>query len=178
MTATIIVAQNEPHAVRNDLIRDRHHQRAPAIIRRRILRRQHRCDRRQFGAGSREIDTGVQPGECEQIPRIALVCCGFRPERNPHLLRFGKTESRRHHANDGVRLAIDFDAPADDARIAVIAALPDFVAEHHDRFGARPVIIFAEGAAEDRLDTESGKQVRRDCRARDKLRILTIGERR
>ena len=59
----------------------------------------------------------------------------------------------------------------------MIAALPDFVAEHHDRFGARPVVILAEVAAEHRLDAESGEEVRRDGRALYTLRLITIGER-
>ena len=59
----------------------------------------------------------------------------------------------------------------------MIAALPDFVAEHDDRFGAWPVIILAEVPAEDRLDAESGEEVRRDGRALHTLCLITIGER-
>ena len=57
------------------------------------------------------------------------------------------------------------DRAPDDAGIAVVARLPDLVAEHHHRLGARPIVLRTEVAAEDRRLSEQLEQVPGDRRA-------------
>jgi hypothetical protein len=71
----------------------------------------------------------------------------------------------RHHADDGRRVPVDADLPADDGAIATVSVLPKFVREHRDLFRAGLFVGGTEVAAEQRCDAEHAEQVRADVRA-------------
>ena len=59
--------------------------------------------------------------------------------RYPELHMLRKIEGRRHNTNDGVRLRIERQRPADDVGIAAEALLPETAPDHDGRSGARLV---------------------------------------
>ena len=79
-------------------------------------------------------------------------------QRNPQIRRIAAQrfaeESRRRHADDGERVALDDERGADDRWIAAVGALPDVVAQHDDRRRRRRVVRGAEHAAAERTDAK------------------------
>ena len=78
----------------------------------------------------------------------------------------GKFKIARHDANDDVRLAIEKDRGPEDVGPALVMALPQAVTEHDDRL---LLLVFGlgEGAAEERLDLERGKDLTAHANAMD-----------
>ena len=68
----------------------------------------------------------------------------FLLERNPQIRRIAAQrlaeESRRRHAGDRERVALDDERGADDRRVAAVGALPDMMAHHDDRRRRRRVV--------------------------------------
>ena len=71
-------------------------------------------------------------------------------------------------ADDRVRLAIELDVAADDARVAVEARPPEPFA-HDDGVGATIVVFLRERPTDDRLDPEHVEKARHDPLPRDRL---------
>src|SRR5262249_38220487 len=88
----------------------------------------------------RVIEIGGQLDSCQAQcrPKTSARVLG-RPFRR-------KRESRRHHANDLVRLTVKLHGPADYGRIRAITALPQRVAEK-DHPRAKAVLVFGKDPA-------------------------------
>jgi hypothetical protein len=120
------------------------------------------CERRTDGGQLRARRGAVEPrpkaAEDAEEPRIPLGCGGVERERRPEL-RVSRPERREaeslgHHAHHRVALAVEGDAPADDARIAAEAPRPQLVAEDDDVIAPRPAVVRGEGATEGWPDAE------------------------
>ena len=109
--------QHEPHgAEQRD--RERHGQRraialrsddavrSPLRLRFGIARLESLRDRAHLGVGCLERDAGCEARDDAEVALVARDASGVRRERNPQLGEFRKLESRRHHADDGVRDAV------------------------------------------------------------------------
>ena len=76
--------------------------------------------------------------------RAAVVVAdglGVEHDRLPHLnRRIGELKVRRHYAGDLRRQAVEHDAAAGDAGIAVEASRPQRMADQHDRVRARLLV--------------------------------------
>ena len=81
----------------------------------------------------------------------------------------------RHHADNRGSLSVNPDRLPDDVRIAVKIALPDFVTEDRDLFGARLVVVGREIATDDRRDADDLEEIFRHVSAGVALRIVVIG---
>jgi hypothetical protein len=69
------------------------------------------------------------------------------------------TKPRRHNADAGIRMAVEFEGSADDAGLAVEVGLPHVVAEHGHVVFAGLVFARAVGAAEDGRDAEDIEEI-------------------
>ena len=132
--------------------------------------------RREGGADGVEIR--LRPGnghparetaDGAEDPLIALVVgqSGRSPQRLPQLRPLRELEAGGHHADDGRRRIVDADDPAEHLRVRAVAVRPDAVSEHRHGRCAGAVVLGREVAAEQRLDPEQAKGVRRDARAEE-----------
>ena len=83
----------------------------------------------------------------------------------------------RHHADHGVRLAVERDRLPDDARVGGEATTPESLAEQHDRRSAGLVLRRRERPSEKRLHSEDRKVTRRYTSADQTFRLRLAGER-
>ena len=93
-------------------------------------------------------DAGFQPRHCMHpviIPRHVL---GLEGKRSPQILPSSIKGPGRHDSNDGVGLAIQLDAMANNGGVRSPTVLPDSVAQNHFVLLARLVLIGREGAAQ------------------------------
>ena len=72
-------------------------------------------------------------------------------ERKPDFCRPRRKHLRRHHADDGVKLAAKVEGASQDAGIAVENSLPKPVADHRHQGPARSIFLLGENAPELRL---------------------------
>src|SRR5580704_8410459 len=87
--------------------------------------------------------SGLKPGHDAVIVHIApaLSLFGCKRHRHPQIGRGvapgsaskRKFEGIRHHADDGIWLAVQLDRPAKDGRIPAIRLLPQAVTQDYDR---------------------------------------------
>ncbi len=117
-----------------------------------------------------------------QRPRPArppVQILGVEGERRPELSagRGRELEVRRHDANDRVRLCVELNRSADDARFRAEDAPPERVAQDDDPRRAEQPFFGKKRAAEPRVRLEDGEQLRRSPDARDADRIAGSRER-
>ena len=89
----------------------------------------------------------------------------------------GKRKRGRHHANHLDRVAVEFEATADDRRIAAEPPLPEAVVDHDHTVRSRPRLVGRERAAVERRHAESGEEVVRNRHAADALRVAGASQR-
>jgi len=87
----------------------------------------------------------------------------------------------RHHADDGETLVVQRDRLTKNLRRPIEDALPNSVADDCDRWSAGFVFFFAKDTADFRGDADDIKEIARDRRSGDALRIAartasTLGE--
>src|SRR6476619_6707018 len=68
---------------------------------------------------------------------------------------------RRKNADDSPARAVEIDRAANDGWVGIETSPPERIADHQDMRGARFVFIFAEEAADLRLNAQGGKETRR-----------------
>jgi hypothetical protein len=142
-----------------------------------VLLRQRAADPRDFGVRLLEGDPAPQPPDHAEHAVVARRLTRGRRQRHPQLRRVREPEPRRHHARDGVPLAVDAHAPADHRRVASEAPPPEPVSDqyHTLRLGA---LVVGEGAAQHRGDAQHGQQVPGQWHAPHPLGVATLaGER-
>src|SRR5689334_4704116 len=120
-------------------------------------------------------DAGLEPADdTEEIGRGSLrVECERRPEIdiNPWILKL-----RRHHAHDLGRRVVQAERAADDVLIRAEASLPESVTKDADGILAGRVFAFLKRAAEDRINAEDFKKIRRHVGVRKAFRFAVAGE--
>ena len=126
--------------------------------------RRDRCVRRQTATrGQRALATGGGVFE--------------RHHRDPELRDLRKLKTGRHHPNHGVGRAVDDQHAADDRLVGGVAALPEAVAQHHDRRRPGPIVVRCELPADHRMHTEQRKEVPRHRRSLEPLGFDAFGNR-
>ena len=107
-----------------------------------------------------------------QVPARREACDRLHEMRRAHVLAHVPAEPLpdvdvarivkpiRHHAEDGVGLAIERQPLADDRGIGVIARAPQSRADDRDRIRGKQMPVLREAGAELRRDAEDGKQIR------------------
>ena len=83
----------------------------------------------------------------------------------------GEHKRPGHHADDGIRTAIDHHRAADDRRIGAERSPPQSIAQHDHRATAL-VLLQGEGAPQDGCGTEDVEQRRRGAKRGDALRSI------
>src|SRR5581483_1081286 len=109
-------------------------------------------------------DAGLQPPDDVQEfhAQAALALLRRERQRHPEVGEGWEAESGRHHADDGVVVAVERNGAAEHATIATEPLLPQAVAEHGDAIASWFVFLWREGAPEHGRYTHSGEE--RRCR--------------
>ena len=131
-------------------------------------------NRLQLVAALVERPPGSEPSEHLEIAALAGGALRHRGQRNPRVLQERELDPRRQHADHRVGQRVHGDRPADDRGVAVVAAPPQLVAEHHDAGGSRPIVIGGEVAAERRGDAQHREQAPVDRRAEHALGLVSV----
>src|SRR5258708_7743371 len=71
----------------------------------------------------------------------------------------GKRKPGRHNTNNGRLLAIEKYRLADDVSVSTESAQPQPVAEKHDVFRSRCILLGQENSTQPRLDAQNRKQI-------------------
>src|SRR5580658_4853900 len=95
--------------------------------------------------------------------------------RHPKLAILIRRKVQRHHAENGVLLAIQPDAAANDPAIGREVALPHAVPKHHNVIVTGLSIARLKAASEDRIYSEQRKKIR--CSHRPPNTLGTISAR-
>ncbi len=105
-----------------------------------------------------------QPADDRRVIDEALVVGKviLAESKRHQKLHFGirKHESRRHHADDAIALAIQVQIPPDDLWIGIEAVAPQRVGQHHNPIVARGSFVGSEYSAQRRTHAQGGKQRR------------------
>jgi hypothetical protein len=84
---------------------------------------------------------------------------------------------RRRHAEHGEGISVDLERSAQDRRIATEPALPEVMAQDHERRRARPIpVVRREQAAEVSACAEDAEEVRRHHGAEAALGAVSIAK--
>ena len=81
-------------------------------------------------------------------------------DREPGIHAMRRIHLARHHAGDGERLTVKIDRAPNNLGIPVEGAVPQAIADHHQRRRARFIFIFAESAADLRRQPDHVEKVR------------------
>ena len=109
-----------------------------------------RGERAQLGVGLRVRHTRREATDDFQGAPISSLFGWVRDERDPDvdLAQVANFDRRLEHADHRDAFPIERERAADDRRIACELPLPELMAQHHHRLGARRVITGAEQSAE------------------------------
>src|SRR5580700_8225869 len=101
----------------------------------------------------------------EAFPRAADLGTRYRRLKwKPHAVSSRRhPESRRHHAHDGKRVAIQPNSLADCPRVSSHLRFPERVAHHYRAGCAGPKLVGGESAAQRWLEIEKRKEVGRNA---------------
>jgi len=137
-----------------------HHDSCARRIRVRIFSGATRRNNRELRLGLTERHTWTQTGH--ERPRRCIRPRIVAPRENRRKPDIGRIppESGRHHSDDGPRLAIEHEGPADDRRVRPELSNPGPVRYHRHRRRARHRVAGSEGASEQCGNTEEGETVR------------------
>ena len=142
------------------------HTRGDALVRGRVFARKPVHHDVEIRRGLFERDLSGHPAECVDVP-YAAVRRRRAPTNRKGLPERGQrreAEAFRHDAYHRGRNAVHAHGAADDIRVALIAALPDRMAEDDHRCGAWRLVGGREVPAEKRAQAEQREAVRRDVR--------------
>jgi hypothetical protein len=152
----------------------------------RILNFEAAANRIHFGAGLVDGDAGFQPAKNIEVvaasdwPRIDIrpdrVGRDSKGRRNPKLPIAVRDKIWRHHPDDGVRLVVQGNLPADDATIGRVPARPQLGAQDDDKVMPGLLVRWKKRAAKDGGYTEKRKQTGRGHRAADALGTVAVGK--
>ena len=150
---------------------ERVHPRLESLVRVGMVCREGRSDGDEIRLRAGDRHPVRETADGSEHPFVARVArqAGRDPERLPQLRPLRKLEAGGHHADDGRRRVVDADGSAEHVRVRAVAVRPDAMSEHHDGWRARAVVPRLEVAAEQRLDPEEAKGVRRDACAEEPL---------
>src|SRR5882762_1252644 len=81
-------------------------------------------------------------------------------QRCPQGCKIGHGKRRRHHADNRILPAVQFNVLADDAGVAAELSGPQPVRKHDFVFASSLIVARRDGAAEQRLHAEGGKEGR------------------
>ena len=93
---------------------------------------------------------GIQAAEGKQETSLPFELVREGCERDPQPLVLRELEPLRHHADDGMGLAVDQYAAAENIAIRLIARVPQLVAEEYDTRGIRLIVVGCESPSQDR----------------------------
>src|SRR5580658_1101018 len=93
--------------------------------------------------------------------------------RHPKLAILVRRKVLRHHAENGVLLAIEPDAAANDSAVGRKVTLPHAVSKHHNVVVTGLSIARLETASEDWTNSEQRKKIRRGHRAFNPLGTIS-----
>ena len=147
--------QHQAHddAGRRQPLEQRAHPHPAAVVGVRVLPRQGRGDRGELALGARDLDSvGEARHDLEAV--IVTGAVGPQAERRPDLGVLGEREDGGHHADDGVRRAVEHQRAARHRGIGVEPLLPEPVADERDARALGAVLLFRETSPADRLDLE------------------------
>ncbi len=113
----------------------------------------------EVGPGLLESHTVGQPAE---RPVVSIRSAERRLVRRPELDVARKPEPLGHHRDDDRRLVVHANRPADDIRVAAVAAHPERVREDRRAGGAVCVVLRQETAAEERRGIQEPERIVRD----------------
>ena len=164
------------HLVRREIVPQRPHVRAPALVLG-VGRGEPVRHGAQLFARPLDRHTRLEPPEKLQIPRAPGRIVRKWRQRDVRHLQEGEVHVGRQHADDRVRPAVDADGPTDDGRIGLVAAPPELIGQDDDRSGARLVVSRVDLSTERRDDAEHAEQARAHGSARDPLGIRAAGQR-
>ena len=105
--------------------------------------------------------------------KVARALGRLERERPPHQIEPAiERRAGRHHADDGVRLAVERQLAADDGGIAAKLCRPQPVAQDDDVLLPRLILIGPEGATERRLDSKDVEIAGRHAACAHERRLL------
>jgi hypothetical protein len=135
--------------------------RRPAVGRRVLQVRPHRGDQRlEVAIGLIDRGPAREAADEEREVEAVVERGAIRRQRRPAVhSRRQDLEGGGHHADDFVRLIVQLHRAADDRRIAPEARAPETVAEDEDLRRARPLLVGARDAAEQRPGAERFEEV-------------------
>ena len=107
----------------------------------------------------------------EEIAPVSTVAGHPRLQGKPQSLVLGKRKVDRHHADHGVRHAVDQDSPPQDLAIGRVARAPQPVTEQDDAAGIRLILALGEVAAKNRMRAQQSKHVPGDGRRLKAFRL-------
>jgi hypothetical protein len=126
---------------------------APSEVRLRILRLERRGDPIEVQTRLLDRDAGLEPAH--HLPRVvAAILERIGLHRRPCAGVGWKLEAARHHADNGVRDAVDHDRLADRTRSPFEPLPPDTIAQNDDLGRADAILVLAKIATERRRDAE------------------------
>ena len=101
------------------------------------------------------MTSGPQSRHGPEVPAVARRRRRIDPDGRVDVrARRGKQESRRHHADDFGRRAINQYASADGILLPAEPPLPDAIAQHDDRRRAADIVLRADRSAEHRRHSQ------------------------
>ena len=169
--------EQRPGAFVEHAAEEREHAHAVVAVRVRIVTREPRGEHRHFRLRVLERRAGPQVADDREVSQVAARR-HLRIERDggPDFGALGEGESRRHHADDDVRLAVDDDRTPHDRAVGIEAPLPQRVAQDHDVVPPERFIVPNERAAEGRLRAQRFEEAARDLEAGNPLRLAAVDE--
>ena len=149
---------------------------APTFVRIGIVGRDPRADGIHLGARLFDRHARLQTSKRGHPMEVARAFTRLEGKRPPHLREAAiERGALRHHADDGVRLAIERERSPDDAGVGAERRRPQLVAQHDDVLFARFVLVGRERTAERGLDLKDIEVSGGDPRAAQEHRLLDAG---
>src|SRR5439155_20035579 len=116
------------------------------------------------------------PQSANDGPGVRIVGVGREEKRSPHLCIVREGEAGQHHADHGVRHAVEDDTPSNDRRVAGERAVPELIAEYGDVIPSRRVLAGDEASAKCRTHAEDAHEVRGDAGSVETYRVAGTGK--
>ena len=167
----------------HEVLPERHHVDADALVRVGVRGLERPRDRVHLGACLGEADTGAKTPDhrggvhVARQEQLVIVLADGQEDVVEETSNHADADVRRHDADHGVRLAVERDWLADDARVGGEAAAPQALTEQHDLRPAGLVLPRLERPSEQRLHPEDQEVTGRHTSADQTFRLRLPGER-